>query len=203
MECKSRAHRTRIFFTDKQKTEIWDRWQRGQSMSSIGRVFDRGSSSILPLFERAGGIGPPARTWSRLALTLDEREEISRGLLTEQSLRCIARNLKRAPSLISREVKHNGGARRYRAAMSDASAWKRAHRLKPCKLLGNDYLCRMISAKMHRKWFPQQIAGWLMREHPDEEGKHVSHALTGRALRSNVPTGGRSIDACLFRRVAF
>lgn len=176
------AYRTRIFFTEKQKSEIWDRWQRGESMSSIGRRFDRASSSIYPLLERTGGIRPAHRTRSRLALTLDEREEISRGLVAEHSLRSIARKLQRAPSTISREVKRNGGARRYRAATSEASAWERAHRPKPCKLLGNDYLCRTISAKMHRKWSPQQIAGWLMREHPDEEGKRVSHETIYRSL---------------------
>lgn len=176
------AYRTRIFFTEKQKSEIWDRWQRGESMSLIGRRFDRASSSIYPLLERTGGIRPAHRTRSRLALTLDEREEISRGLVAERSLRSIARKLQRAPSTISREVKRNGGARRYRAATSEASAWERAHRPKPCKLLGNDYLCRTISAKMHRKWSPQQIAGWLMREHPDEEGKRVSHETIYRSL---------------------
>ena len=122
------GYRRRIFFTDKQKSEIWDRWQRGESMSSIGRQFDRGSSSIYPLLERSGGIRPSARTRSRLALTLDEREEISRGLIAKQSLRSIARTLKRSASTISREVLRNGGARHYRAALSDASAWGRAHR---------------------------------------------------------------------------
>ena len=116
------AYRTRIFFTEKQKAEIWDRWQRGESMSSIGRVFDRGSSSIYPLLERTGGIRPPIRTRSRLALTLDEREEISRGLVAKQSLRSIARNLRRAPSTIRREVRRNGGSEQYRAATSDAHA---------------------------------------------------------------------------------
>lgn len=151
-------------------------------MSSIGRRFDRASSSIYPLLERTGGIRPSPRTRSRLALTLDEREEISRGLVAGHSLRSIARKLKRAPSTISREVRRNGGVRRYRATASDAAAWDRAHRPKPCKLLGNDYLCRTISAKMHRKWSPQQIAGWLMREHPDEDSKRVSHETIYRSL---------------------
>jgi len=89
------SYRRRIFFTDKQKSEIWDRWQCGESMSSIGRLFERASSSIYPLFERTGGIRPPDRTRSRLALTLVDREEISRGLIAECSLRSIARNLGR------------------------------------------------------------------------------------------------------------
>ena len=72
--------RPRTFFTDKQKSDIWDRWERGESMSSIGRLFERNSSSIYPLLSRTGGIRPPERTRSRFALTLAEREEISRGL---------------------------------------------------------------------------------------------------------------------------
>ena len=107
------AYRKRIFFNDKQKAEIWDRWQRGESMSSIGRYFDRASSSIYPLLERTGGIRPPVRRRSRLALTLADREGISRGLIANLSLRAIARSLKRPVSTISREVTRNGGAKQY------------------------------------------------------------------------------------------
>ena len=175
-------YRRRIYFTDKQKSDIWDRWQRGESMSSIGRLFDRESSSIYPLLARTGGIRPPDRVRTRLALTLTEREEISRGLRAKVSLRSIAKALKRPASTISREVRRNGGPGLYRAVVSDAAAWDRAHRPKPCKLAGNVYLCRAISAKLIRKWSPQQIAGWLMREHPDEEDKRVSHETIYRSL---------------------
>jgi IS30 family transposase len=175
-------YRTRTFYTDTQKSEMWDRWQRGESLSSIGRMFNRASSSIYPLLARTGGIRPPARVRSRLALSLLEREEISRGLRGEMSLRSIARSLKRPASTISREVRRNGGTKVYRAASSDAATWDRAHRPKPCKLAGNAYLCRAISAKLTRKWSPQQIAGWLMREHPDDEDKRVSHETIYRSL---------------------
>jgi IS30 family transposase len=151
-------------------------------MSSIGRGFDRGSSSIYPLLARTGGIRPPERIRSRLALTLTDREEISRGLRAQVSLRSIARSLKRSASTISREVRRNGGVKEYRAAASDTAAWDRSHRPKPCKLAGNVYLCRAISAKLIRKWSPQQIAGWLMREHPDDEDKRVSHETIYRSL---------------------
>ena len=175
-------YRQRTFYTDKQKSEMWDRWQRGESLSSIGRRFNRASSSIYPLLARTGGIRPPARVRSRLALTLCEREEISRGLITKISLRSIAQSLQRSASTISREVRRNGGANNYRAAPSDAAAWDRAHRPKLCKLVGNDYLCRAISAKLTRKWSPQQIAGWLMRKHPDDERNRVSHETIYRSL---------------------
>jgi IS30 family transposase len=175
-------YRQRTFHTAKQKSEIWDRWQRGESMSSIGRGFDRASSSIYPLLARTGGIRPPDRMRSRLALTLIDREEISRGLRAKISLRAIARTLKRSASTISREVRRNGGVQNYRATTSDAAAWDRAHRPKLCKLNGNGYLCRAISAKLIRKWSPQQIAGWLMRKHPDDESKRVSHETIYRSL---------------------
>ena len=175
-------YRTRTFYTDTQKSEMWDRWERGESLSSIGRRFNRASSSIYPLLARTGGIRPPERVRSRLALTLPEREEISRGLITKMSLRAIAQSLRRSASTISREVSRNGRAKNYRAAQSDAAAWDRSERPKLCKLAGNDYLCRAISAKLRRKWSPQQIAGWLMREHPNEECKRVSHETIYRSL---------------------
>ena len=140
-------YRRRVFFSDKQKSEIWDRWQRGESMSSIGRGFDRASSSIYPLLARTGGIRPPDRVRSRLALTLAEREEISRGLIAKVFLRSIGRDLKRSASTISREVRRNGGTKHYRATPSDAAAWNRSHRPKPCKLAGNAYLCPLPGSR--------------------------------------------------------
>ena len=176
------VYRRRIYFTEKQKADIWDRWQRGESMSSIGRRFDRNSSSIYPLLARTGGIRPPERRRSRFALTLTEREEISRGLRVQLSLRAIALQLKRAPSTISREVRRNGGRAGYRAAWSDQAARERARRPKPCKLACRQALCRTISAKLQRKWSPQQIAGWLKRAHPDDETARVSHETIYRSL---------------------
>ena len=175
-------YRRRIFFTDKQKSEIWDRWQRGESMSSIGRGFERASSSIYPLLARTGGIRPPDRNRSRLALTLSEREEISRGLCAKQSLRSIARTLKRSASTICREVRRNGGVRQYRATASDQAAWDRALRPKKCKLACHPALSRAVSAKLRRKWSPEQIAGWLKRAFPGEVQKQVSHETIYRSL---------------------
>jgi IS30 family transposase len=176
------GYRRRIYFSEKQKAEIWDRWRRGESMSSIGRLFDRNSSSIYPLLARTGGIRPPDRRRSRLALTLSEREEISRGLKAGLSLRMIARELRRAPSTISREVRRNGGRRCYRAAQSEQTAWDRARRPRSCKLASRPALCHTISVKLELKWSPQQIAGWLKREHPDDESARVSHETIYRSL---------------------
>lgn len=138
-------YRTRTFYTGKQKSEMCDRWQRGESMSSIGRHFNRASSSILPHLAQFGGIRPPDRTRLPNALSLMEREEISRGLVAQQSFHTIARNLNRSPSTISREVRRNGGRHAYRAMRSDQRAWDCATRPKSCKLSFNAPLCHLIA----------------------------------------------------------
>lgn len=196
-------YRQRTFYTDSQKSEMWDRWQRGESLSSIGRRFDRASSSIFPHLARTGGIRPPDRSRSRFALTLIEREEISRGLVARRSFRSIARTLRRSPSTISREVRRNGGRQAYRAARSDQRAWDCATRPKSCKLSFNEPMCQLIARKLRLKWSPQQIAGWLKRKHPDKEQNRVSHALPGRVLHSNVPRGERYTAASMFKPVGF
>jgi IS30 family transposase len=144
-------------------------------MSSIGRAFDRQSSSVFSVISPTGGIRPPDRHRGNQALSLNEREEISRGLSTKQSLRAIARQLGRAPSTISREVRRNGGRAVYRATASDQAAWDTALRPKICKLACHPFLSRAVSAKLRRKWSPEQIAGWLRRIYPGEAHKQVSH----------------------------
>jgi len=175
-------YRTRIYYTAEQKAEMWDRWQRGETINSIGRAFDRGHSSISGQFERAGGIRPPPRQRSRLALTLSEREEISRGIAVGLSLRAIARQLKRAPSTISREISRHGGLKHYRASQADKAAWDRAHRPKHCKLVGNPILRHMVARKLRSHWSPEQIAGWLKRTFPGNESYQVSHETIYRSL---------------------
>ena len=155
--------RRRIYYSAAQRAEIWDRWQAGESMSSIGRRFDRESSSVFSVISPTGGIRPPDGDEPRGRSASSEREEISRGLSTRCSLRSIARRLGRSPSTISREVQRNGGPDRYRAPGSDQAAWDRALRPKLCKLACRPFLSRTVSAKLQRKWSPEQIAGWLKR----------------------------------------
>ena len=116
---------TRIYYTETDKALMWDRWQNGESLNSIARHFGRSHSSIQGILSRTGGIRPPKRTRSRLALSLAEREEISRGVVAGQSLCSIAVSLGRTPSTVSREVNRNGGRRRYRANKAEQAAWDR------------------------------------------------------------------------------
>jgi IS30 family transposase len=174
--------RRRIYYSAAQRSEIWDRWQAGEPMSSIGRRFDRESSSVFSVISPTGGIRPPARRRARGALSLFEREEISRGLSTQCSLRLIARQLGRSASTISREVSRNGGLDRYRASRSDQAAWDRALRPKLCKLACRPVLSRTVSIKLRQQWSPEQIAGWLKRTYPGELQNQVSHETIYRSL---------------------
>jgi IS30 family transposase len=119
---------------------------------------------------------------SRLALSLAEREEISRGLATGHSLRSIAAQLGRAPSTISREIRRNGGRCCYRANQAEQAAWNRAQRPKPCKLAQQPELAQLVASKIQSQWSPRQIAGWLQRTFPDDENRQVSHETIYRTL---------------------
>lgn len=176
------TYRTRIKYTAEQKSEIWDRWQRGESLKAIGRVFDRPSSSIFNHLAPSGGIRPLPRRRSRLALTLAEREEISRGVASQLSLRAIAAQLGRSASTISREIQRNGGSGNYRAAQADQAAFDRGCRPKLCKLACNRPLSRAVAVKLQLNWSPEQIAGWLKRAYPEDESNQVSHETIYRSL---------------------
>jgi len=174
--------RPRIYYTETDKSLMWDRWQKGESLKSIARLFDRHHSAIQGILSRTGGIRPPERRRSRLALTLAEREEISRGVFAGQSLRSIAASLGRAPSTISREVRRNGGRRRYRASKADQCAWDRSHRAKTCKLVENRALAHIVAEKLQLQWAPRQIAGWLKRMYRNDETYQVSHETIYKSL---------------------
>ena len=174
--------RRRRMFTAAESAEVWDRWQRGEGLNLIGRVFDRSSGAIFQHLKPHGGIRPAPRRRSRRVLSIDEREEISRGVAAGVSLRSIAGQLHRAPSTISRELRRNGGWGRYRAAAADKRAWDRALRPKPCKLARHEELRQLVAARLSENWSPEQIAGWLRHTYPDDEAYQVSHETIYRSL---------------------
>ena len=173
---------TRIRYTDAQKSLMWDRWQQGESLHQIARLFDRHLTTVRGILAETGGIRPPARRRSVRALSLAEREDVSRALVVGQSIRAIASKLGRSPSTISREIRRNGGTERYRASHADQAAWDRAHRPKTCKLALHPTLAERVADKLQQRWSPQQIAGWLMRTYPDDANCQVSHETIYRTL---------------------
>src|SRR5260370_37295768 len=145
MECSAMRRGYFRGFRESEKTELWDRWQRGESLKAIGGAFGKPSSSIYFQLAPHGGIRPPPRRRSRLALTLAEREAISRAIALDQSARSIARLLCRSPSSVSREISRNGGYDRYPAGPAAQQAWNRARRPQRCKLATNSRLRRAHS----------------------------------------------------------
>ena len=174
--------RYRRGFSTAEKTELWDRWQRGESLKAIGRAFGKPSSSIYFQLAPYGGIRPAPRRRSRLALSLSEREEISRGIVAGRSIRSMARLLDRSPSTVSREISRNGGYDQYRATLADEGTWARARRPKRCKLARHPRLSREVTRKLRLNWSPEQIAGWLKRAHPGDGSCQVSHETIYRSL---------------------
>jgi IS30 family transposase len=174
--------RPRIHYTESQKALMWERWQKGESLQQIAQLFDRNHSSIQPILAATGGIRPAPRCRSRLALTLAEREEISRAVVAGHSMRSIAAPLGRAPSTISREIKRNGGQECYRASQADQSAWDRGRRPKTGKLAQNRALARIVAGKLQLQWSPEQVAGWLKRTYPDDTSRQVSPETIYRSL---------------------
>ena len=165
----------RSSLTTEEKAEIWRRYRGGASLRSIHQALGRNGRTVWRFVASTGGIPPAERTRSALRLSLAEREEISRGLVADQSCRAIARRLGRAPSTVSREVAGHGGRAHYRACTTDRAAWEAARRPKPAKLATHRELGALVATKLKLRWSPQQIAGWLRREHPAETELQVSH----------------------------
>ena len=165
-----------------EKIDIWRRWKCGQSQHEIGRAFGRPHPTIRKILLPCGGIAPAARRRSRLSLTLAEREDISRGIASDSSIREIARLLKRSASTVSREVARHGGRPAYRAHDADRRAWVSALRPKRCLLAGNRRLREVVASKLILDWSPEQISGWLKTRYPEDESMRVSHETIYRSL---------------------
>src|SRR5450631_1336188 len=198
MECRMerRFHRG---FTAAEKTELWDRWKRGESLKAIGRAFGKQSSSIYFLVAPHGGFRPAERRRSRLALTLAEREVISRGVTARRSARSVAKQLGRSLSTVSREMSRNGGCDRYRATVADENAWARSRRPKCCKLAINSRLRQAVARKLRSDWSPEQIADWLKRTYPEDEYNQVSHETIYRSLSKRAACSRKSCFAIFDR----
>jgi len=165
----------RTALTADEKAEIWRRYQDGASLRSIHQALGRAGKTVWDFVAVTGGRPPMTRHRALRHLSLAEREEISRGMVAQESCRAIARRLGRSPSTISRELTGHGGRAEYRAGVADAAAWRAAQRPKPGKLATYPELLALVAAKLQLRWSPQQIAGWLRREHSGDPELQVSH----------------------------
>ena len=176
------AHMGRPGLSAAQKAELWQRWKQGQSLSEIGRALGKHAGSIHGVLSSNGGFIPPVRKRSRWALTLAEREEISRGLAMARSIRQIATTLGRAPSTVSREIHRHGGAPTYRAAEADTQAWARTRRPKPCRLATSPLLQQIVASKLALEWSPDKSRDGSSWNFPDQDTMRISHETIYRSL---------------------
>jgi hypothetical protein len=140
-----------------QKAELWRRWKACETLSDIGRALGKQAASVFGVVAAKGGFAPVPRSRKPGSLSLEEREEISRGLVEGHSLRQLGRDLGLAVSTISREVAGNGGRRTDRASRAEQRALDRARRPKPCPLAFNSALCKLVAGKLSGQWSPQHM----------------------------------------------
>jgi IS30 family transposase len=164
------------------KQELWERWKRGESYSTIGRALGKPIATIYRIIQQRGGFAPQARVRGSRTLGLSEREEISRGVCAEASIRQIARTIGCSASSVSREIARNGGRTQYRACVADIRAWERARRPRRCWLACHEPLRRLVVEKLQSQWSPEQISRWLAKRFGEDDRMRVSHETIYRTL---------------------
>ncbi len=161
-------------YSVQERRELWRRWEEGESVTEIGRALERLPGTIHAVLSERGGVIPRHRCRRVSALSVFEREQISRGLVAGVSVRSIAQGLARAPSTISREITRNGGREAYRAQAAEERFERLACRPQACKLSRNTVLCDLVASKLKKNWSPQQISAWLVMAYPDDDSLRVS-----------------------------
>lgn len=173
---------SRFGFSVNDQATIWIQWKAGDSLSDIGRLLRKHPGSVHHLIAHYGGISPSPRKRAKHVLSLSEREEISRGVSANYTIRQIAGHLGRAASTVCREIQRNGGKTHYRAFEANERAWENASRPKSSLLAKNILLKNSIIEKLELKWSPEQISGWLKRMYPDNPEMQVSHETIYKSL---------------------
>lgn len=154
---------------------IWRQYNAVATCATIGRTLDKTVSTIYSIVSSHGGIAPRRRIRADDALIATERESISRGLASGQSIRAIDRALERAPSTVSREIERDGGPVCYRAIDADLNAWRRVKQPKSARLVERPQLRATVEAKLSLNGSPVQLSGWLGREYTDPMDMPASH----------------------------
>ena len=187
-----------VGFDVEQQALIWAMWRRGDAIREMERTLGETLPRIRRYLRESGGIPPIPRRRRLGHLSLDEREEISRGIAAGLSARAIAGCISRPASTVSREIARNGGRDGYRAVVADVAAFERARRPKPSKLATNTQLRGVVAAKLDGDWSPQQIAQWLRREFGEDVAMRISHESIYRDLY--MPSR-KVFDATMFHRL--
>ena len=165
----------RVGLSVEQQELLWERWRAGEPLRVIARQLEVPRQRLLGFLESTGGSRPLSRRRDARHLSLQDREEISRGLAAGASCRAIARALGRPHSTVAREVARNGGRLAYRAESADRAADVRASRPKEAKLERLPQLRRAVEQGLEQEWSPEQISHRLRMDYPDDDQMRVSH----------------------------
>ena len=164
------------------RQQVWEMWKAGDSMSVIAEAVGSPAGSIFSILLPCGGIYQAPQRRRATALSIADREDISRGVAAQESLRAIGRRLGRPASTISRELARNRGVATYRAVDADDRAWRRAKRPKPCLLAQRPVLASFVADRLREDWSPEPIAGTLKQQYPDGSAMRVSHETIYKTL---------------------
>lgn len=163
---------------------FWEAMARGEFLTEaterVGSYRQRGRMWL----RACGGVRPRrGRNLKGRCLTFAEREEIALRRARGEGARAIATAIGRSPATISRELRRNADPRGgYRASSAHAAAYQRASRPKESKLATNQRLRDRVEADLDDRYSPEQIAGRLKRDFPDEADMQVHHETIYQAL---------------------
>src|SRR6056297_53108 len=161
----------------------------GATWARVQVEFECSHQMVWIVVREAGGMPPVWPSRSSKHLSLEDREEISRGLRVGESFASIAGRVGRPTSTVSREVNRNGGRDDYRAARADRSTCERARRPKSSKLDQQPALRAFVENGLEANWSPEQICGRLSEEFPDDDSMRLVHETIYQALFVQGRTG--------------
>jgi IS30 family transposase len=164
-----------VVLSAEQQDVLWERWRAGEPLRVIARQLEVPRQRLLGFLESTGGTRPPSRQRAERHLSLQEREEISRGLAAGATFRAIGRGLGRPHSTVANEVARNGGRLAYRAEAAARAADARAKRPKEAKLARLPQLRRAVEQGLEQEWSPEQISHRLRLDHPEDDEMRISH----------------------------
>jgi len=154
---------------------FWQEIRAGSRVEEAAKLAGGSTGWGKQVFREAGGVNPvPIAEPVGRYLSLEEREEIMRLRAAGLGVRAIAREIGRHPSTISRELTRGTGTRGYRASVAQACVDRGRRQPRAAKLATHLRLRAEVQARLKRKDSPEQIAGRLKIDFPDEPEMWVS-----------------------------
>lgn len=164
------------------RADLLARLRAGATWEQVQTEFECSHQMVWTVVREAGGMPPVWPCRSSKHLSLEDREEISRGLVRGESFALIAERLGRPTSTVSREVNRNGDREHYRAARADRATCERARRPKATKLDQQPALRMFVENGLELDWSPEEICGRLVVEFPDDASMRVVPETIYQAL---------------------